>query len=68
MDDEMDDDVETEYDRRHRPKVVTNSLLWDEIRYIRSKLDSLEGKVLILAGAIAAISTAIAIYELLVKQ
>jgi len=64
MDDEMDDDGE-ELDRRHRPKVVTNSVLWDEIRYIRSKLDSLEGKVLILAGAVAAISTAIAIYELL---
>ena len=58
----MDDE---EFERRQRPKIVTNQLLWDEVRYIRRKLDSLEGKVLILFGSIATITTAVAVFELL---
>lgn len=50
---------------RNRPSNITNDLLWDEIRYIRKKLDLLESKVMIVFGTVSAFSVAVALYEVL---
>lgn len=48
-------------DRRY----VSNLTLWEELRYIRGKVDDLENKVLIMFGSVSAIAVAVAIYEVL---
>ena len=46
---------------------VESRLIWEELRYIRHKIDSVEQKVLVLFGTIGAITTAVSIYEVLSK-
>jgi len=50
---------------QHNERRVESQLIWEELRYIRRKLDSVEQKVLTMFGTIAAISVAIAVYEVL---
>jgi len=40
-------------------------LVWEELRYIRKKVDALETKILYLFGTASAITLAIAVFELL---
>ncbi len=47
---------------------VSNAELWNELRYIRRKVDGLESKVLTLFGTISAISVTVVIYELLSRS
>ncbi len=47
------------------PEHVSNGELWQELRYIRAKVDALEGKILVMFGSVSAIAVAIAVYELL---
>lgn len=42
---------------------VPPALLWNELRYIRKKVDSLEQKVLYMFGTFTAITVAIAVVE-----
>jgi hypothetical protein len=46
---------------------VSNSQLWDEVKYIRRKVDGLEKMILIMFGAFGSVSTAIALFEALQK-
>ena len=46
---------------------IPNSLIWDELKYIRRKVDQLEQRLLLVSGGFAAIATAIALFELLRK-
>lgn len=50
-----------------RSETVSNLTLWEELRYIRRKVDGLETKILMIFGSITTISVAIAVYELLNK-
>ena len=51
------------YERRHEG--VSNDQLWEELRYIRRKVDAVETKVLFMFGTVTAISIAITVFELL---
>lgn len=53
------------FEERADHSSVTNANLWEELRYIRKKLDNLETKVMFMFGTISTISFAVAVYELL---
>ena len=48
-----------------RAEGVSNGQLWAELRYIRTKVDAVETKVLYMFGTISAIAVAIAVFEVL---
>lgn len=56
-----------EIERRRSDEDIDNRLLWEELRYIRRKVDGLEQKILILFGMVGAIGTAAAIAEIVVN-
>ena len=53
-------------DRRSEP--VSNSMIWNELLYIRRKVDALETKVLLMFGSVSAISVAISVFVVLKGQ
>lgn len=62
-----DENDEMPFVEREDPKVVTNTLLWQELRYIRKKVDSLESKVMLIFGGFTTVTMAIALWQLLQK-
>ena len=56
-----------EIERRRSDEDIDNRLLWEELRYIRRKVDGLEQKILILFGMVGAIGTAAAIAEIIIN-
>lgn len=44
---------------------VSNAMIWNELLYIRRKVDGLETKILMIFGSVTTIALSIAIYSLL---
>lgn len=63
-----DNDYDSGLKQDRRSGSVSNGELWNELRYLRKKLDSLETKVMIMFGTVGSISTTVAIFELLRNQ
>ena len=49
------------------PANIPATLIWNEVRYIRNKVDSLEKKVLYMFGTFTAVTVAITIVDLMNK-
>lgn len=56
-----------EIERRRSDEDIDNRLLWEELRYIRRKVDGLEQKILILFGMFGAVGTAAGVAEVIIN-